>query len=152
MDNNIGLCAAYFSQENKYIRWPILSSWKEAGERVLVGLTGADASSAPMGPPRTQEAHDAITIQLCRTVADAANRIDTQTMTSHSYALMEHLGDTCFVIDADTLTVSPMATRPWIEADHEIDRRDRENTKLIARVRRRGNRMTMAWPIAPSKP
>jgi hypothetical protein len=50
MDNNIGLCAVYFSQENKYIRWPILSSWKEAGERVLVGLTGADASSAPMGP------------------------------------------------------------------------------------------------------
>jgi hypothetical protein len=152
MDHKVGFCAVSFSHDNSYIRWPILGSWREAGERLLFTISGAVASNVPIGVSLAHVAHEAITDELCRRVVDAVDRMDPQTLASHSYALMAHLGRPCFVIDADTLTASPIETQSWMEADQEIDRRDQENNNLIGRLQREGNQIRVTWPIESPTP
>jgi hypothetical protein len=153
---NIGYCAVYFRDQNKFTRWAIQESWKEVGQHTFQKITQLAADKIAEGVVKNGVSHDElITGYLQDLVVTAASEMNLRTIPCRSYALMQHLGVPYYLIDTGGL--SPTILRSfevssWQEADQMIDDIEASDGNSFARVRNQADQISIMVPVDPAHP
>lgn len=152
-NDNIGFCAVYLNFAQGYTRWPIKDCWRDVGEYSLRRVTDEVSSRMQEIGISDQALQDKFIKEwLVDLVIEAAEEMDPKTFPCRSYALMRHLGHSCFIINAETRAVQIMETSSWLEADQAIDAQEAKDGMSFFHVLGQGNSFRVVLPYDPASP
>ncbi|MBM6583844.1 hypothetical protein ILT44_26955 [Microvirga sp. BT689] len=144
---NIGFCAVYFEDQGKYTRWAIQDEWKHVGEftRARVAQVVSDQIAAGIVRPGDSR-DDLVREMLVDLVVEAATQMDRKLIPCRSFALMQHMGWPCFMIETGASSgssIRPIESASWQEAGRLIDQLEGSAGDSFVRVRRKGDRVVV---------